>query len=90
MRYLTTVLCILFLSVSDRLFAQDAENVEHVGRIYNQWLNTYNIVIEDNLAFVAAGRTGLQIVDVSDPENPESLSYWDDNPGEARDVVVSD
>ena len=53
------------------IYTQDAENVEQVGRIYNQWDKVNDVVVVDNLAYVAAGYSGLQIVDVSNPENPD-------------------
>ena len=84
---LFTIICIAFL-VSADLFAQDHENVEQVGRIYNHWDSAEDVFVVGNLAYVAAGRSGLQIVDVSDPENPEVIGYWDDNPGSAIGATV--
>ncbi len=72
-------ICIALTAGAD-LFAQDHENVEQVGRIYNQWGNAQDVVVVGDLAYVAAGPSGLQIVDISNPENPEIIGYWDDNP----------
>ncbi len=83
-----TIICIIF-TVSPEVNAQDHENVELVGRIYNQWDAAYDVIVVENLAYVAAKRSGLQIVDVSDPEHPDIIGYWDDNPGSARGVAVS-
>ena len=63
------IICVVLIAGAD-LFAQDAENVEQVGRIYNQWSYIFDVVVVGDLAYVAAGGSGLQIVDVSDPENP--------------------
>ena len=72
---LVTIACLVFMA-SVNLFAQDAENVELVGRI-NYWIGAFDIVVDSNLAYVATGSSGLQIVDVTDPENPEVTGYWD-------------
>ncbi|MBT3234146.1 MAG: hypothetical protein HN356_15205, partial [Calditrichaeota bacterium] len=75
--------------MSPDLFAQEHENVEQVGRIYNHWDNADDICVVGDLAYVAAGFSGLQIVDVSDPENMRVVGYWDKNPSNARKVAVS-
>ena len=85
---LITIICIVFTTSAD-LFAQDAKNVEQVGRIYNQWVFTFDVFITGDLAYVATGTAGLQIVNVSDPENLDVIAYWDDNPGGAYGVTVS-
>ncbi|NQT33862.1 hypothetical protein HQ587_01625, partial [bacterium] len=81
-------ICIALTACAD-LFAQDHENVEQVGRIYNLWENANDVVVFGDLAYVAVGVSGLQIVDVSDPENPEIIGYWDDNPEYSYGVAVS-
>jgi len=43
----------------------------------------------DELVYVAAEFSGLQIVEVSDPGNIEVVGYWDGNPGYAQDDSVS-
>ena len=84
---LLTIICIT-LTVNINLFARDHENVEQVGRIYNQWDAAYDVVVVGELAYVATGLSGLQIVDISDPENPEIIGYWDDNPGSDISATV--
>ena len=83
-----TIICIIF-TVSPEVNAQDHENVEQVGRIYNQWDAALDVVVAGGLAYVATGISGLQIVDISSPENPEIIGYWDDNTGNAEGVAVS-
>ncbi len=50
---------------------------------------TENVVLRDNLAFVACGYSGLWIVDVSNPQKPRSVSNVITG-GYTADVVVSD
>ena len=84
---LITAICVALTAGAD-LFAQDAENVEQVGRIYNQWDNANDVVVVGNLAYVAVGVSGLQIADLSDPEHPEEVGYYDTD-GYAEGVTVS-
>jgi len=69
-------ICIV-LTVNADLFAQDSLNVEQVGQISNHWDPAWEVVVVGDLAYVAAGLSGLQIVDVSDPENPELIGDWE-------------
>ena len=80
---------LLILLTANCLIAQNHQNVEQVGRIYNQWGDAYDVVIEGDYDYVATYYSGLQIVDISDPENPEVVGYWDDNPGFAYGVFVA-
>jgi len=47
------------------------------------------VALSGNTAFVADGVGGLQIIDVSDPENPNIIGSAD-TPGYARSVAISD
>ncbi len=82
-----TIICIIF-TVSPDVYAQEHENVEQIGRIYNQWDYAHDVVVVGGLAYVAAGLSGLQIVNIFNPENPEIIGYWDDNPGSAIGATV--
>lgn len=46
-----------------------------------------NVDVNDDIAYVAAGATGLQVVDVADPEFPEIIGSVD-TPGNANDTKV--
>jgi hypothetical protein len=91
MKYLKiTASVILFALLGGELFSQDFENVELVGRIYNQWGSAHDIAISGQYAFIAAGLSGLQIVDISDVNQPDVTGYFDDNAGWAYGVAVQD
>ncbi len=47
----------------------------------------YSIAVRDNTAYVAAGKEGLRIIDVSDPKSP-LLKGGVDTEGEARDIAL--
>lgn len=47
-----------------------------------------DLTIDGNTAYLALGRAGLAIVDVSNPEAPQQLSIFD-TPGDAKAVAVS-
>jgi len=91
MRYITvfSIFVCIVLAGNAELFAQERENVEQIGQIYNYWIDAHDAFIVGDLAFVAAGTTGLQVVDVSDPENPAAVGHWDGNIGSAEGIVVS-
>ena len=81
-------ICVV-LTTGANLSAQDAENVEQVGCTIPQWGTTSDVTVEGDLAYVAAGSTGLSIVNISDPENPHEVGYCD-TPEDALGVVISD
>ena len=82
---LTAVLLTLLVSSTS---AQDAENVEQIGRIYNFWYKAYDVVIIGDLAYVATSYSGMQIVDISDPENLEIVGFWDENKYSVNNLAV--
>jgi len=47
----------------------------------------YGVYIQDSFAYVADRYSGLQIIDISDPEKPSFKGIWN-TPGEAIDVYV--
>jgi len=47
-----------------------------------------DVVVQGDLAYVAAGGAGLRAVDITDPANPVELGAWD-SPGYAEGVAVS-
>ena len=49
----------------------------------------FSIAVEDNLAFLASGKQGLQIVDISDPKIPLHKGSGK-TLGESKDVVISE
>ncbi|MFQ6054410.1 MAG: S8 family serine peptidase, partial [Methanosarcinales archaeon] len=66
------------------------EDIERVGYYINP-SNNYarGIDIVGNYAYIAYGKNGLQIVDISDSENPSPVKTID-TPGDAKSVFVSD
>lgn len=91
MRYTIFLLIVIsaILLADKNILAQDSKNVEQVGRIYNQWDWAHDVDVVGNLAYVATERSGLQIVDISDPENLRVVGFWDNCHGHARGVTVS-
>jgi len=60
------------------LSAQDSDNIEQIGRIYNQWDFVTDVAYANDLVYVCTWVSGLQIVDVSDPQEPNVIGYWDE------------
>ena len=71
---LAVVIVTIFCS---SVHAQDAENVEMVGRCLVHWDNARHIVIDGDLAYIATVSSGLQIVDISDQRNPAVVGFLD-------------
>ena len=78
MHRIILLLTITLIAITTLSSAQDAENVEMVGRIYNLWDYAQDVVVVDDLAYVSTGSSGLQIVDVSDQGNPVVVGFVDD------------
>ena len=69
-------------------FGQE-RNVELMGALYHHyWDNVLNVVVSGNYAYIATGRTGLRVVNISDPANPYETGFYD-TPGHACGVAVS-
>ncbi len=77
---------ILFIPLA-LLNAQDFENIEQVGRIFNFWTCALGAEIDGHYAYVATGYSGISILDASDLENPVEAGFCD-TPGFAEDIAV--
>ncbi len=65
---LLTIICIVFVASAD-LHAQDRENIEQVGRLYNFWDTASDIIIDGDIAFIADGRAGVKIINIANRGN---------------------
>ena len=77
-----------FIKVID---INNPSNPEIVGSI-NSLDHSFGLEIVDNIAFVAGGNSGLQLVDISDPSKVKIISSVDtpiNGYGGADDVAVS-
>ncbi len=75
---LNTIIC-LIIAASTKIYAQEHENIEQVGRMYHYWDYAENVIIIGDYAYVSAGIAGLQILDVSDRESPEQINFYEGN-----------
>ncbi|MGD8540354.1 MAG: hypothetical protein PVI66_16705, partial [Candidatus Aminicenantes bacterium] len=66
---------------------EDRKKPDFVSQVYLG--GGFGIAVKNNLAILASGKQGLQIVDVSDPKNPVHKSLGE-TPGEAKDVVIDE
>ncbi|MCF7810905.1 S8 family serine peptidase, partial [bacterium] len=70
-------------------FAEEQEaNISLLGHLETPD-NASFVVVRDNTAYIACYQSGLMIVDVSDPENPEEISTFN-TPGDGRRVTIRD
>lgn len=80
---------VLVLAVGG-LIAQDAENVEMVGRLYDFWDGARDIAVVNDLAYLTTGIAGLRIIDVSRPNEPTVIGRWEGLTATAYEITVRD
>ena len=78
----------LILSQAVAVLAVDSLNVNLIGRLNLCWSTTGDICLQDGLAYLATGYSGLRILDVSDAEQPVEIG-WCDTWGSATSVGVA-
>jgi len=71
------------------LLAIDSLNVNLIGRLNLCWDTTSDIALQDGLVYLAAGYSGVRILDVTQPEQPIEIG-WCDSWGGATSVAVAD
>lgn len=79
----------ILLIMSVIVQAQEHVNVEKVGQINLSWDDASDVFVQGDYAFVATGRTGLQIVDISDPEQLELVGSFNENFEDVSGIFVS-
>ncbi len=80
-----TTIAVLLLAATTPLFAQDSLRIRLVGEIgYLEEMGQYRfdggctaLAIQDDLAYVTGGSGFLNIMDISDPSNSETISVFD-------------
>lgn len=71
--------------------ATDSSDLVEIGQFDNNYGGTaINVVVEDNIAYLANDEEGVLILDVVDPTNPVFLSQYNDGSGYAWDIWVED
>ncbi|MCG3252704.1 MAG: hypothetical protein KAX09_02565 [Candidatus Heimdallarchaeota archaeon] len=67
----------------------DSTDIVEIGQFDNNYGGTaVNVVVENNIAYVANDEEGLMILDVEDPTNPILLSQYTNGSGYAWDIWV--
>jgi hypothetical protein len=69
--------------------AANCVGVAEVGRL-NQWDRTFDVFIRGDYAYVATCLSGLQILDISNPENLQLIGHYDDNPSQTHSVDIQE
>jgi len=67
--------------------AQDGNGVNMVNSIYDYWYDLNQVGVSDDYVYVASGRQGVRIVDVSDVQSPRQASVVDVD-GSVQGVAV--
>jgi hypothetical protein len=82
---LLTIIIILTLQLSS--FAQEHHNIERIGYWGGNWGEIWDIEIQGDYAYLTADQSGLRIVDISNPESPEEISFFYVG-GKTKEVVI--
>ncbi|NQU06254.1 MAG: T9SS type A sorting domain-containing protein [Calditrichaeota bacterium] len=80
---------IILLILSVVVQAQDHENVDLIGRYYTCWNSGNDVAIQGEHAYIAAGYSGIQIVDISNPVQPVGVGHYDNNLEYAKSIFIS-
>jgi len=83
--FLLSIVVVCTISLTS-LQAQDSLTVDYIATVGISWANPIDVAVSNNLAFVATRRSGLRIIDNSDPVNPHETGLFNP-PGE--EVLVS-
>jgi len=71
------ILAVIILMAVSILNAQELGNIQPVGRCYLNWHRALDIQVENDLAYIATGGSGLQILDVSERDNIRKVGFYD-------------
>ncbi len=82
-----TCCLIVMLALAATVAAQDSWNIQLASSLTSFWQKSEDLVVVDQYAFVAAGESGLHIVNISDPTRPFEVGSLD-LPGYSRSLVV--
>ncbi len=80
-------LILIVLTLQLPSFAQDRHNIERIGYWGAGVDYIWDMAIQGDYAYLASGESGLRIIDVSDPEQMELVSFYDVG-GSAKGIAV--
>ncbi len=83
------IVIIFMMALPFTSIAQDSSGVELVHDYHTYMAYSHYAEVQGDYAYLATGETGLEILDISDPENPEWIGTYD-TPGDSRYVKVVD
>jgi len=67
--------------------AYEGENLDLVNELFiDTWDRAYDIAVNGDYAYIAAGESGIKVVDVSDYEKPDLVNSVDDIEGYSRRI----
>src|SRR4030042_6259469 len=90
MKILKLLAILSFWLVSFSVQDSNAARITLEGRLYDSWAGHLgDIVMRDSLAFIAQDISGLQILDIADPNDITRISWLDGNDGESHKMAIS-
>jgi hypothetical protein len=85
---ITFVIIVITLTGTTFALAQDGENIEFVTNLFERWNCANDIAVRGDYAYITSGSTGLQIMDISNPEHPIQVGCYTDL-GEVTTIDIS-
>ena len=91
MKKIECLLALLLLTAipAGSALAVDSLNVNLIGRLNLCWDAAGDLALQDGLAYLAAGHSGVRIIDVNQPTAPVEIGYCD-SWGSASSVAIED
>jgi len=84
-RLILTAVLLTTLILPTNLSAQGG--IQRISSIYNFWDKPRDVVIGGDYAYIATGLSGLKVVDISNPEDPEVVNTVY-TPNRADNIVI--
>lgn len=83
------LIVIIALGIASPLAAQDRSGVSLAGNVTTFWHQILAADVQGDYAYLATNLTGLQILDVSNPENMRRVGWHNPPGGQVLDVYVA-
>ncbi|MDP8238093.1 MAG: T9SS type A sorting domain-containing protein [Candidatus Hatepunaea meridiana] len=88
-RYIITIF-LAVISMNYQAYAKENKNLHQIGRLFSSWTDSYDVIVRDDFAYIAAGVSGLQIVDISDQHQMKLKGSFNQNPGYVQNILLKD
>jgi len=82
------LICLIACILAPLLMSQDFENIEIESSLYEGWDGIFDLAVANDFLYISTGVSGLQIFDLSEPDQFNLVGTWNSNPGEAGEICI--